>query len=63
VLGMTAILLASALVLASCGPNCSSDGDCVWDVMKAKSTVCDSKDCAVYKAISSQSTKVTKCDC
>jgi hypothetical protein len=61
VLGVVAVLLASALVLISCGPACPSGGsskeagDCVYKLtgLVPDAKVCESKDCGVYKYVTS----------
>jgi len=58
VLGMAAVLLASALVIVSCGSNCPGGagypaGECVLSITGADdegtAKTCKSKDCAINK--------------
>jgi hypothetical protein len=63
VLGMVALLLASGLVLASCGPKCPGDGTsggeggCEFSIKinglipTTVTKFCSSKDCGVYKYV------------
>jgi hypothetical protein len=40
VLGVVAVLLASALVLVSCGPKCPDDKKCSWDARSESLSEC-----------------------
>jgi len=56
--GIIALLMSVGMVLASCGRQCSEDGQCFYRNTSKK--VCKYKECSIAQ---STATETTKCDC